>query len=291
LFFGRPHGTDRIGAFAYASAGSSTSVRTTGVFWRISEWHSYAVVRNGATVTFYRDGVPFETQNLATDTNVDWGEQRPVELMGKNFGASNATNGSIAMAAIWMRALSSAEISWLYAEPYVFLRPVVRRRWFVPSGVQTVPVGQALESDVAQAVASLKTRTVGQVLETDLAQPVDRIKALVLVRAVESDLAQPVARLKTQLVGQVVETDLARPVSRPGQSVAVGQALEIDLAQTLSSAKTRLVARVVELDASLGLFGSKSRQVTRGEEIDVALGVTSPSQAILHRLRTLWVGE
>jgi hypothetical protein len=90
----------------------------------------------------------------------------------------------------------------------------------------------------------------------------------------------------------VVEIDLAQPVTRPGQSVAVGQALEIDLAQTLSAAKTRLVARVVELDASLGLFGSKSRRVTRGEEIDVALGVTSPSQAILRRLRALlWVGE
>jgi hypothetical protein len=151
LQFGRPFNTDRIAQFHYASAGTSVGVTTTGVFWLINEWHSYVVVRNSGVVTFYRDGATIETVTLATDTDVDWGERRPIELMGKNFGASNATDGSIAMAAIWMRALSSAEILQIYAEPYAFLRPVIRRRWFVPPA-GAVPVS-ASASPPWEAVA------------------------------------------------------------------------------------------------------------------------------------------
>ena len=33
----------------------------------------------------------------------------------------------------WNRALSAADVAWLYNEPYSFLRPAIRRRYFVPA--------------------------------------------------------------------------------------------------------------------------------------------------------------
>lgn len=34
---------------------------------------------------------------------------------------------------LWNRLLGETERAWLFAEPYVFFRPIVRRRWFVPA--------------------------------------------------------------------------------------------------------------------------------------------------------------
>lgn len=41
---------------------------------------------------------------------------------------------------LYARALSQERVSWAYAEPYAFLRPVIRRRWFMPSAAEA-PAG------------------------------------------------------------------------------------------------------------------------------------------------------
>jgi hypothetical protein len=292
--------TTGVGALRLTNWSLTTPEVTVGTM-TAGTWYA------GAMTTDRQGGTPrgamlnFSTRALTTAT----GTQQTLPTQQDNPLIANAPTttqagggpyqfvGALALVA-WLPGVAWSErqlIQWVH-DPFAFLIPA-RRLWapgFVPTG-QTIPVGQSLESDVAQAVARLKRRTVGQVLETDLAQPVGRIKALALVQAAESDLAQPIARLKTRLVGQVVEIDLAQPVTRPGQTIPVGQALETDLAHALSSAKAKLVAQAVELDTTFGVFVSKTRPVIRAEELDEALGVTAPG-GILRRLRTLyWVGE
>jgi hypothetical protein len=56
-------------------------------------------------------------------------------------------DGTIIHAAIWSRALSAADILWLYTEPYAMLRPIVRRRYFVPAaGAVSPPLGRRMIS-------------------------------------------------------------------------------------------------------------------------------------------------
>ena len=41
---------------------------------------------------------------------------------------------------VWTRALSATEALWLHAEPYAFLQPVIRRRWFALAAAEA-PTG------------------------------------------------------------------------------------------------------------------------------------------------------
>lgn len=41
--------------------------------------------------------------------------------------------GEVAGTRIWNRALSASEVLWATVEPYAFLRPIIRRRYFVPA--------------------------------------------------------------------------------------------------------------------------------------------------------------
>jgi hypothetical protein len=92
---------------------------------------------------------------------------------------------------------------------------------------QTIPIGQATETDTAQAVTAVKGALVvalGQATETDTAQavtPVGGPITVVLGQATETDIAQAVTAVAgghTVLVGQAVETDTAFAVTpvQPG---------------------------------------------------------------------------
>lgn len=72
-------------------------------------------------------------------------------------------------------------------------------------------LGQASESDLAQAVTVVKTRLLGQVSESDLAQAVTARKTQVLGQASETDLAQMLFWApKHRMVEQVSESNLAQ---------------------------------------------------------------------------------
>jgi hypothetical protein len=128
-------------------------------------------------------------------------------------------------------------------------------------GAHVVSVGQASETDTAQAITRRKTVTVGQATETDTAQPITRVKSKLLgqpsetdtsqpmvfatsqavVQATETDSAQPITRRKTKTIGQASETDTAQPVSVNPKRRLIGQASEADTAQTISPAVVTLV--------------------------------------------------
>jgi len=92
--------------------------------------------------------------------------------------------------------------------------------------VTTVALGQAVETETAQALSLNKTIFVslGQVTETETAQ------------AVTSDRGVP--------LGQVVETETAQPLILP--FVPLGQVEELETAQAISVAKHVLLGQVVE---------------------------------------------
>jgi hypothetical protein len=128
-------------------------------------------------------------------------------------------------------------------------------------------VAQAVETDLAQVFASLKTAAVAQVTETDLAQAITALKTAGVVQVSETDLAQAIGRLKTLAIGQSFETDLAQTVSpEVGITVELGQVSETDLAQVVTWApKARLVATAVESDVALAITPVKSAAPSAGK--------------------------
>jgi hypothetical protein len=90
-------------------------------FFIIGSWHTYALVKSGNTVLFYRDGVQFGSSvGMASDFAIGWGSSpQPFTLFNLASTASgNGPVGSADVAAVWSRALSAAELASLTAKPY-----------------------------------------------------------------------------------------------------------------------------------------------------------------------------
>jgi hypothetical protein len=200
-----------------------------------------------------------------------------------HVGSSPATGGTsaalipdgtaVSVGYVWRGMLTLESLLWLAHEPYAFLLPVIRRRWFVPTGAQEIPVGQATESNAAQPVARAKSRTAAQAAETDLAQVVSRRKARSVVLATEADLAQAIARLKRRSVAQALETDLSQAITRV-KSLLAAQTTEADLAQAVARLKTLLTAPASELDFASVVVRGIIRDVFQATEVDLAQVVT-----------------
>lgn len=87
---------------------------------------------DGADIRLYRDGGLKATTAVANMRNGQaW------HIGYDNFGAPQRWDGEIVWVGWWKeRVLTSADVTALFAEPYRFLRPIIRRRWFTALGGQ-----------------------------------------------------------------------------------------------------------------------------------------------------------
>lgn len=143
------------------------------------------------------------------------------------------------------------------------------------AGGQTVAVGQVTETDLAQAIARLKTKALGQASSTETAQPITALKTRALGQAAETDLAQTLTARKTKTLGQTTETDTAQPISHGGFQVTVNQAAETDVAQAVAWApKHRLVGQAVEIDLAQPISrGAQIIEIAQASETDLAQAI------------------
>lgn len=115
-------------------------------------WGDIDAVTGIETLTTLTAGVQYDVAGWRQGSPSDW--RRRIYLNGRQDNASTiATNisqggslalgrdgaggaryfdGQIIFAIVYDRALSDIEIHSLYVEPYAFLQPVIRRRYFVP---------------------------------------------------------------------------------------------------------------------------------------------------------------
>lgn len=103
----------------------------------------------------------------------------------------------------------------------------------VGGGGQTVPVGQALETDSAFALTALKTRTLGQPADAESAQPLTVHKTRPLGQASQTELALPITVLKTVPLGLATETSTPQPLALQ-KTRALGLALETNTALAIT---------------------------------------------------------
>lgn len=78
-----------------------------------NQWSHFCGVYNGSTLTYYINGSQAVTPAAAVGTNL-WAQSDPV-WMGGYFGTNNLFTGKIADVKIWSKALSAAEVAFLFS--------------------------------------------------------------------------------------------------------------------------------------------------------------------------------
>ncbi len=139
-------------------------------------------------------------------------------------------------------------------------------------GAQTIAVGQASESNSAQALQAAQSRAIAQATETDSATAIAAAQARAIAQATETDAAQAFTAAQARAIGQAAESDAAQPVAyaAPG---SIAQAQESDSAQPIVVHHRIAIAQATETDAAQAVAVSNGITVTIGMalEIDVVL--------------------
>ena len=297
VFFGRQFNTNGRGALGYASAGTYVEAATASDAYFVSrEWRRYAAVRFGASAAFYRDGVLFESVAFTTNTNIDWGERRPIELLVNGNGRGNATDGQLTHVYVWRRPLARQEVEWLYAEPYGFLRPIVRRRWFVPTtGAEfaaaisgTATVAGALSTAITLGAAASGVATTAGALTTAITLGA----SLSAVGTAAADLTNAITLATAVSAAATATAGLATAITLTAQAPAVATvAADLTVAGILLAAAvdaTATTAGVLTTAITLSAAASTSASASGGLATAIhAVAAITASAATVGALTTV----
>ncbi len=130
-------------------------------------------------------------------------------------------------------------------------------------GTINLGIGQAEETDTAQAVAKTRRYTAGQAAEIDTARPVTPAAVGITVavgQATETDTAGAVAVVLPGriAVGIAAETNTALSTTAiRSRTVSIGQATETDTAQAIDHSKLLRVFQATETDTALTIVGQE----------------------------------
>lgn len=117
---------------------------------------------------------------------------------------------------------------------------------------RNVPLGQVVETETAQGFtvgSTGQTIPVGQATETETAQPVTVRRDVALGLSVESETAQTLAVRRNAAAGQVQEAESAQAFTSRKTQV-LGQVVEPELAQTVAAVEHVVLGQVVEVEAA-----------------------------------------
>lgn len=138
---------DDVGAQS-SDVGNNSFARTASVIVA-NKWHlASGVWASTASRKAYLDAGDEATNTVSrvpgSLNTTDLGVNR------NNAGVPERLPGQIGLALLYPVAHSQNDIRWLAAEPYIFLRPIVRRRYFVPAAGGAAEIPQLIMRPVGQ---------------------------------------------------------------------------------------------------------------------------------------------
>lgn len=222
-------------------------------------WYHFAVVKNGSTYLFYKDGTRLGSHG---DPGYSYQNYASAARVGAHIDNGFSHNGYI------------DEFRFSHVARWTGTTYTVPTAEYGPSS-QSATINQVSETDTAQPIARRKFKNIAQVSENDIAQAMARSKQKAIGQVLETDLAQALSRIKIEIIAQVAENDLAQPITRAAITVNITQVSETDLAQGISVRKTMAVLQVIETDAAQSLIVRKIKLISQVTEIDAAQAVTS----------------
>lgn len=107
------------GRFHWASSSSTFDTgNSLSGFIETGVYHLYAVTRDGATVSFYRDGMFHSSTTTGTGNFAAGTDQlRVFSFSRDSTAADEGATGNVVLTGIWNRALPAKEINELYCHP------------------------------------------------------------------------------------------------------------------------------------------------------------------------------
>lgn len=114
-------GTALVLRYANPSAIQRTTTSDTGLpDVGTNTLRQYAVTRSGADVLFWRDGTQHGAAKTITNDNTTFSNTLPPCLLNRSSSSNgNGIDGAAALALVYSRALSGAELSSLWSDPWV----------------------------------------------------------------------------------------------------------------------------------------------------------------------------
>lgn len=198
--------------------------------------------------------------------------------LGSDSAGTNRADVLVSHVAIINRAVSDDELRALSLNPWG--RLLEPRSIWVPvtaggGGAQTVAIGQATETDTAQAFAAVVNviAAIGQASEADTAQALASAQSQAIGQAAETDSAQAFAGAQAAAIAQAAETDLAQPL-QANQAASIGQAQETDVAQAVTYSAPGAIAQAQETDEAQPLQANQALTIGQATETDFAQALT-----------------
>ncbi len=153
-----------IQAYWKDAEGDALSASIDGVQVNDGQWHDVALVHDHAahSMTRYVDG----RQTGTVNSNASFGNAANAAsvYLGMNEGGANYFSGSMEFVYFIRRALTAAEIAWLYREPFAFLQPVgVRSPAMVTGGSTHDLAGSISATSNLSASAKVSRNVSGQI--------------------------------------------------------------------------------------------------------------------------------
>jgi len=118
-----------------AGADYRVILAATAQNWPQNQWSSYQFTWGAGGSSFYQNGIVLGTNGT---TPVPPGSTATMPLLGDS-GAGGDFLGYFAYWYYYRRVLPQSEALWLSTEPYIMLRPIVRRRWSIPAAITINP--------------------------------------------------------------------------------------------------------------------------------------------------------
>lgn len=205
--------------------------------------------------------------------------------------AARYWDGYIGPAAFWSKQLPNTQE--LTVSPWAVLEDKETPVWF-SAATGSVTLGQATETDTAQALSSSKVTTLGGTTGTDNAQALSVSKSVTAGTATSSDAAQTLTSSKNTTVSVVSGTDAAQALQvsksvtigtvtdtstaqalTTGGGVNLGTVTDTSTAQALTTSKVTSLSQVTSIDTPVAVSVSKSYSLGIATETDTSVALTA----------------
>lgn len=233
------------------SAGGESGAFTTEVV--TTGYANYTFVRDGSSVSVYKNGALVETVSAAGNTTVDWGEKRPVVLLNSSESSlpNNGFVGHHHGLDVWNRPLSAGEIKRYFDNRWQLYAPRKRQIYVsaASSGTTLVSASDSLTPSFTESLALLSASAI-----SDTATPsvTESVGLAVLVSA--TDAVTPGVTDTAEVIAAVITSDTLTPTLVEAQasfvSSALAEAFTLSLGETQGSLLSSAVTDIATISVS-----------------------------------------
>lgn len=280
------------------SSGGQSSAQSTAAM-AVGTYASWAgTVSSSGAMAIYHNGVQEGTASLIG--TFDTGSTS-VTLGAQTSGGSGNWNGGIVYWLHYTRALSPAEVRWLYEDPFCILEPL-RAPLYLPLMNQNF--SRSISSSVASSTSVSRQTGASRSTSNSVANATDVARTLALVRATSDSTPSTTSTVRTTAASRTVSDSVpssssvdrttgANRVTSDAVDSTTSASRSLGLSRSTSdsvdvtSTTSRSVGLSRAISNSIPASSSTSARLTFGRAISSAIACTTSVLSAKGKLRTI----